>query len=109
MASEVLRLTSQIVISHASMSELTPQELVEEIKEVYNVLAAMEAGAAIPEAEALEKGEEAEEVKKPPVPLKDIVKEKYVVCLECGKKMRTLKTHIKKAHGLTAKEYFAKY
>ena len=54
MATEVLRLTSQIVISHASMTELTPQELVEEIKEVYNVLAAMETGAAIPEAEAPE-------------------------------------------------------
>jgi predicted transcriptional regulator len=109
MATEVLRLTSQIVISHASMSELTPQELVEEIKEVYNVLAAMEAGAAIPEAEALEKAEEAEEVKKPPVPLKDIVKEKYVVCLECGKKMRTLKAHIRKAHKLLPKEYFKRF
>lgn len=106
MATEVLRLTSQIVISHASMTELTPQELVEEIKEVYNVLAAMETGAAIPEAEAPEKGEEA---KKPPVPLKDIVKEKYVVCLECGKKMRTLKAHIRKAHKLVPKEYFKRF
>jgi predicted transcriptional regulator len=109
MASEVLRLTSQIVISHASMSELTPQELVEEIKEVYNVLAAMEAGAVIPEAAAPEAGEEAEVVKKPSVPLKDIVKEKYVVCLECGKKMRTLKAHIRKAHKLLPKEYFKRY
>ena len=58
MATEVLRLTSQIVISHASMTELTPQELVEEIKEVYNVLAAMESGAAIPEGEAAEKAAE---------------------------------------------------
>ncbi len=109
MATEVLRLTSQIVISHASMTELTPQELVEEIKEVYNVLAAMETGAAIPEAEAPEKGEEAAVTKKPPVPLKDIVKEKYVVCLECGKKMRTLKAHIRKAHKLLPKEYFKRF
>ena len=41
MASEVLKLTAQIVISHASMSELTPQELVEEIKDVYNLLASL--------------------------------------------------------------------
>ncbi|MFH1594823.1 MAG: hypothetical protein ABIG94_00415, partial [Pseudomonadota bacterium] len=34
MASEVLKLTAQIVISHASMTELTPNELVKEIKEV---------------------------------------------------------------------------
>jgi MucR family transcriptional regulator, transcriptional regulator of exopolysaccharide biosynthesis len=109
MATEVLRLTSQIVISHASMTELTPQELVEEIKEVYNVLAAMECGVAIPETAASEEGEAAAEVKKPPVPLKDIVKEKYVVCLECGKKMRTLKAHIRKAHKLLPKEYFKRF
>jgi predicted transcriptional regulator len=42
MASEVLNLTAQIVISHAAMTELTPQELVREIKEVYRVLASLE-------------------------------------------------------------------
>jgi MucR family transcriptional regulator, transcriptional regulator of exopolysaccharide biosynthesis len=109
MASEVLRLTSQIVISHASMSELTPQELVEEIKEVYNVLAAMEAGVELAEAAAPAPAEEAGVVKKPPIPLKDIVKDKYVVCLECGKKMRTLKAHIRKAHKLLPKEYFKRF
>ena len=108
MSSEVLRLTSQIVISHASMTELTPQELVEEIKEVYNVLTAIDGGAVIPEM-AVRPGEEAGELKKPPVPLKDIVKEKYVVCLECGKKMRTLKAHLRKAHHLTPGEYFRRY
>ena len=42
MASEVLNLTAQIVISHASMTELSPKELVKEIKAVYRVLAALE-------------------------------------------------------------------
>ena len=63
------------------MSELSPQELVEEIKDVYNVLSSLEGGEVIPETMAPEKAEEAEEVKKPSIPLKDIVKEKYVVCL----------------------------
>jgi predicted transcriptional regulator len=58
---------------------------------------------------APEKVEEAEQVKKPSIPLKDIVKDKYVVCLECGKKMRTLKAHIRKAHGLMAKDYFIRF
>ena len=109
MSSEVLRLTSQIVISHASMTELTSQELVDEIKEVYNVLTAIDSGAVIPETLAVGPGAEAGEVKKPSVPLKDIVKEKYVVCLECGKKMRTLKAHIRKAHKLLPKEYFKRF
>jgi predicted transcriptional regulator len=111
MATEVLKLTAQIVISHASMSELTPKELVDEIKEIYVVLASLEAGEAVPEAApaAPEKGKEVEIVKKPPVPLDEIVKEKYVVCLECGKKMRTLKAHLRKAHHLAPADYFRRY
>ena len=108
MATEVLKLTAQIVISHASMSELTPKELVEEIKDIYNTLTALESGVALPE-EVSEKLKEAEVVKKPPIPLDEIVKEKYVVCLECGKKMRTLKAHLRKAHHVTPAEYFRRY
>lgn len=107
MASEVLKLTAQIVISHASMSELSSGELIEEIKEVYHTLASLEGETALPQAPepVIAKAE----VKEPPIPLKDIVKEKYVVCLECGKKMRTLKAHIRKAHNLIPKEYFQRY
>lgn len=109
MASEVLKLTAQIVISHASMSELTPNELVEEIKDIYNLLSALEGGEGVAEAVPAEKIKGAEIVKKPSVPLSEIVKEKYVLCLECGKKMRTLKAHLRKAHHLTPAEYFRRY
>ena len=109
MATEVLKLTAQIVISHASMSELTPKELVEEIKEVYNLLASLETEVAAPGAAAPEEVKKAEVVKKPAVPLDEIVKEKYVICLECGKKMRTLKAHLRKTHHLLPAEYFRRY
>jgi predicted transcriptional regulator len=101
MPSEILKMTTEIVVSHASMTELTPKQLVDEIKAVYNVLASLEGGVILEEPSVL--------VKKPTVPLKDIVMAKYVVCLECGKKMRTLKAHIRKAHNLLPKEYFKKY
>lgn len=109
MATEVLKLTAQIVISHASMSELTPKELVDEIKDIYNTLIALESGAVAAEEAPAEKLKEVEVVKKPPVPLDEIVKDKYVVCLECGKKMRTLKAHLRKAHHLTPAEYYRRY
>jgi len=109
MATEILKLTGEIIISHASMSELSTQELVDEIKDVYNVLASLEGGAVIPEIMAPKKGEESVEVKKPPIPLKEIVKDKYVVCLECGRKMKSLKMHLQKVHGLIPKEYFWKF
>ena len=50
MASEVLNLTAQIVISHASMTELSPKELVQEIKAVYRVLASLEEEIVVPAA-----------------------------------------------------------
>lgn len=101
MPSEVLKMTTEIVVSHASMTELTPEQLVDEIKAVYNVLASLEGEAILEESAGL--------VKKPSVPPKDIVKAKYVVCLECGKKMRTLKAHLRKTHGLMPKEYYARF
>ena len=111
MVTEALKLTAQIVISHASMSELTPKELVDEIKSIHNVLSALETAGALLEAAmgVEEPAPEAEVVKKPSIPLDEIVKEKYVVCLECGKKMRTLKAHLRKTHQLAPAEYFRRY
>ncbi len=52
MASEILKLTAQIVAAHASMTELTPRELVQEIKEVYRALSSLpgEVVAPVPES-----------------------------------------------------------
>jgi predicted transcriptional regulator len=108
MPSDVLKMTTEIVISHASMTELTTDQLVEEIKSVYNVLSSLDGEAILAES-AMEKAQEAGMAQKPSIPLKDIVKAKYVVCLECGKKMKTLKTHLRKAHGLMPKEYYARF
>lgn len=100
MTSKILKMTTEIVVAHSSLTELTPEQLVDEVKAVYNALASLEGGATL---------EEPTEAKKPTVPLKDIVTAKYVVCLECGKKMRTLKAHIRKTHGLMPKEYFQRF
>jgi hypothetical protein len=35
MATEIIKITAQILISHASRSELSTRELVEEIQEIY--------------------------------------------------------------------------
>jgi predicted transcriptional regulator len=80
---------------------------VDEIKAVYHMLASLDGG--VMGEEAVEAKAEAGGVKKPSYPLKDIVKAKYVVCLECGKKLKTLKTHLRKAHGLLPKEYFQRF
>jgi predicted transcriptional regulator len=108
MATEAMKLTTQIVSSLASMSELTPKELVQEIKDIYAFLTTLEAGEVAAAPCAPEEAKAAE-VKRPAIPLDEIVKEKYVVCLECGKKMRTLKAHLRKAHKLAPADYFRRY
>jgi predicted transcriptional regulator len=105
MPSEILKLATEIVVSHVSLTELTTEQLVGEIKEVYQALASLDGGVITGESMAEGTGG----VKQPMIPLKDIVKAKYVVCLECGKKLKTLKTHLRKAHGLTPKEYYQRF
>jgi predicted transcriptional regulator len=50
MASEILKLTAQIVMSHASMTELTPTQLIDEVKEIYGLLVSLESEVAAPES-----------------------------------------------------------
>ena len=106
MSSEILKLTTEIVTAHASLTELTSEQLVSEIKEVYAALASLDSGRIL-EAAVSEKAEETAGVKQPLA--KDVVKANYVVCLECGKKMKTLKRHLEKAHNLKPSEYYQKY
>lgn len=105
MPSEILKLTTEIVVNHASMTELSTEQLVNEIKAVFKALSSLDVGESLEEPVS----EVAGGVKKPPIPLKDIVTAKYVVCLECGKKMKTLKVHLRKVHGLMPKEYYARF
>lgn len=46
---EVLKLTAEIVTSHASRTELSTEALVKEIKEIYHLLASLGGGVAVPE------------------------------------------------------------
>jgi predicted transcriptional regulator len=105
MSGEILKLTTELVSSHVSMTELTSQQLVDEIKAVYNVLSSLDGGGILEDPVS----EEVAGVKKPSIPLKDIVTAKNVICLECGKKMKTLKAHLRKTHNLTPKEYYQRY
>lgn len=110
MASELLRLTVQIVTSHASTSELTPGELVEELKAIYQTLSVLEAGKpeAVPALEIPEEAKEAPPLKAA-VPIEESVKDDYITCLVCGKNFRTLKAHIRRAHNMSPADYYTAF
>lgn len=110
MASELLKLTVQIVTSHVGAKELSTMELLDEIKAVYCTLASLAEGkAAESEAPALPMVEKSETAATPAVAPEEAVQDDHVVCLECGVKLKTLKAHLRRAHNLTPAEYYRRF
>ena len=98
MAPTLLELTASIVSSHASMSEMTSEELLQEIERVYSSLHKLE-GTSSEAAVAAES-------KAPVITLKKAFQADQVFCMVCGKGgMKTLTRHLAKVHGMKPGEY----
>lgn len=98
MAPTLLELTASIVSSHASMSEMTSEELLQEIEKVFTSLQKLEGVSTEAPAPA--------EAKVPVISLKKAFQPDQVVCMVCGKGgMKTLTRHLAKVHGLKPGEY----
>jgi predicted transcriptional regulator len=98
MAATLLELTTDIVTSHASVSAMSTEDLIQEIQKVYSTL------------QTLEKGESetgvAEETKAPVLSLKKAFQADQVFCMVCGKGgMKTLARHLAQLHGMKPGEY----
>jgi len=94
----LLELTASIVSSHASMSEMTSEELLQEIEKVYASLQKLEGPGGEPAAPA--------EAIAPAVTVKKAFQPDQVICMICGKGgMKTLTRHLTKAHGMKPGEY----
>jgi predicted transcriptional regulator len=93
----LLRMTAQIVAAHAANHELTSEELLGMIKTVYAALAGSNQ-AAIEEPRA-----------QPAVAVKRSVFSDYIVCLEDGRKLKTLKRHLMTSYNLTPAQYREKW
>lgn len=98
MAPTLLELTASIVSSHAAMSELSTEELVQEIQKVYATMQQLEGGVA--------EAAPAEEAKAPVISLKKAFQADQVVCMICGKGgMKTLTRHLAQVHDMKPREY----
>ena len=94
--SELLTLTSDIVVNHASNNVVPSTDLSGLIETVFNTLSGLGAPPAKPE-------------QKPAVPIKKSVSKKFIICLECGKEQKMLKHHLHSAHDTNPVEYRAKW
>jgi len=98
---EIIELTTEIITAYVSNNPVPAGELSGLISEVHTILSGLMPGAA-PVAEPAEKPT-------PAVPVKKSITPDYIVCLEDGKKFKSLKRHLMTHYGLTPEEYRAKW
>jgi predicted transcriptional regulator len=96
----LLEMAAEIVAAHASTTPMTKEELISEVAEIHKALSGLEKGE---ELTALAEAEQ--ETAGPAVSRKKAFGKDKIVCMICGKAMKTLARHLKTAHGMTASEY----
>lgn len=100
MPATLVELAANIVSSHASVNEMSTDELLQEIQKVYAALQQLEsAGSPIPSSAETEP-------KTPSMSLKKAFQSDQVYCMICGRGgMKTLSRHLAQAHGMKPGEY----
>ena len=96
--SDLVDLATDIVSAYVSNNAVSQSDLARLITEVYGALATLSAGRA---------GEG--EARKPAVPVKKSITDDYIVCLEDGKKFKSLKRHLSTHYQLTPEKYREKW
>lgn len=95
----LLEMVTEIVSAHASTTSLSKEELVAELADVYKALSALEKGEEIVAAAA------EETAAAPAVSRKKAFGKDKIVCMLCGKEMKTLARHLKTSHDMKPGEY----
>lgn len=95
----LIELTSQIVSAYVAHNPVPVAELPRLIERVHATLSQIDGGpAAEPKMEL-----------KPAVPLRKSVTEDHIVCLEDGKKFKSLKRHLRTRYDMSPEEYREKW
>ena len=95
-----IQLTATIVSAYVSNNIIPSAEIPALISEVYSALMRVTNGTQVA-ATAVPI--------KPAVPIKHSVTPEYIVCLEDGKKFKSLKRHLRDKYGMTAEQYRTKW
>ncbi len=95
-----IQLTANIVSAYVSNNPVASAEIPALISQVYSALTRVSNGGPVA-APA--------EPPKPAVPIKRSVTAEYIVCLEDGKRFKSLKRHLRTQYGLTPDQYRAKW
>jgi predicted transcriptional regulator len=93
-----VEMAAEIVSAYVSHNTIGVTEIPALIASVHEALAALGAGS-----------EAAAPAQDPAVPVRTSVKPDSIACLDCGKKFKSLKRHLRTSHDLTPEEYRAKW
>lgn len=97
--SDLIGLTAEIVSAYVSKNALASGDLPSLISDVHQALVRASGGVEIGERDDM----------KPAVPVKKSVTPDYIICLEDGKKFKSLKRHLRTHYKMSPEEYRAKW
>ena len=93
----VIAAASQIVASYVGNNKVTAEQLPDLIRLVHGALSGLVGNVAKPDEP------------KPAVPVTKSVSETFLVCLEDGKKFKSLKRHLRTSYDMSPEEYREKW
>jgi predicted transcriptional regulator len=97
--SSYIELTASIVSAYVSNNSVPTAEIPALIGQVHSALKRVSGGQVVSPAEPL----------KPAVPVKRSITAEYLVCLEDGKKFKSLKRHLRTQYSMTPDQYREKW
>ena len=95
----VIDLAAHIVAAYVGNNTVAPADLPNLIFDVVGALNRVQGGPVEAEPEPV----------KPAVPVKKSVTPDYIICLEDGKKFKSLKRHLRTQYGMTPEQYREKW
>lgn len=96
---DFIELAAEIVSAYVSNNSVTPAELPSLITDVHHALSGRQASSLEPEPEPLQ----------PAVNPKKSVSPDAIICLEDGRKFKSLRRHLRTHHGLSPDQYREKW
>lgn len=93
----IMEFASDIVSAYVSNNAVQSEELTRLIRDVHSTLVALEQNSAGADAQ------------KPAVAINKSITDDFLICLEDGKKFKSLKRHLRSKYGLSPEEYREKW
>ncbi|HEY3696445.1 MucR family transcriptional regulator [Phenylobacterium sp.] len=97
--SEVIEMTADIVSAYVGNNSVTAADLPALIQSVHRALAGISTGGDVAEVAP----------KEPAVPIRRSITPDFLVCLEDGRKFKSLKRHLRTKYNMSPEEYRAKW